>query len=280
MEYLPAQLESLFAQDLDGELKLLVRDDGSTDGTADYIAALDDPRIVLVRGENLGPRGSFYDLLRRANEEDAGFFALCDQDDVWHSNKLRYAISTLEEGQPSLYASSLNLVDQDLNPLQTFTHPGNASFASALVSNFVTGCTCVFNRAFLDRLPFPADPERTIMHDWWLANVATLESRIFYDRRSHISYRQHASNHIGLKTGAVAVYRKLRRALLETPQVTRFDHVRQFALAAGDRFDARQNEIVAQFLSGQQSWLRRLNFVFKHRSDLSVLSALRFVLFR
>lgn len=278
--YLPAQLQSLFAQDVDGELSLLIRDDGSSDGTTEYIRSLADPRIRLIEGENLGPRGSFFALLRMAGDEQADFYALCDQDDVWRPDKLRRALALLEGEGPALYASSLDLVSDDLTPIQTYRHPGRRTFASTLVSNFVTGCTCVFNRAFLEQMPFPADPQRVIMHDWWLASVATLGSRIVYDQLSRIAYRQHALNHVGIKTGIVAMYRKVRKAIAEEPAVTRFNHAQQLVESAGNRLTGDQSRTIRAFLAGRASVRRRLGFVLRHRADIGMQSALRFVLFR
>lgn len=277
--YLPVQLDSLLAMHVDGELSILIRDDGSTDGTVKQILSRGDARIRLIQGRNLGPRGSFFELLRLARLEKADFVALCDQDDVWHPNKIRRALAMIEGDEPALYASSLNLVDEDLRPISTFEHPGNRSFTATLLSNFVTGCTCVMNRAFVDRIPFPENGNKVIMHDWWLASVATLGSRIAYDRRSLICYRQHASNHVGVRTGIAALVAKLKKAVLQKPIVTRFDHVRQLQLSAAALLSDDQHAVIATFLAGEGSWRRRLAFVVRHRSDIGLRSAIRFVVF-
>jgi glycosyltransferase involved in cell wall biosynthesis len=279
VKYLPAQIDSLLEQDFGGELAILIRDDGSSDGTVEYIRSRNDPRIRLVEGANLGPRGSFFELLRMARNENADFFALCDQDDFWRPNKIRRALALLEGDGPVLYASSLDLVDENLTYMQNFVHPGAKSFVSTLLSNFVTGCTCVFNRAFLERLPFPSDADRTLMHDWWLASVATLEGKIVYDRQSFIGYRQHGQNHVGIQTGIADLYLKLRKAIVAKQATTRFDHVKQLVAAAGDRFSDLQREVAGEFLSGQTSWLLRLKFVLRYRAQLGIRSAVRFVLF-
>jgi glycosyltransferase involved in cell wall biosynthesis len=51
-------VESLLAQDVDG-FEVIVVDDGSRDGTADAIAAIDDPRLSVLRNErNIGANAS------------------------------------------------------------------------------------------------------------------------------------------------------------------------------------------------------------------------------
>lgn len=278
IRYLPAQLDSLLGSDVDGELSILIRDDGSTDGTADRVRRLGDPRIRLVEGANLGPRGSFFELLRLARSDDADFVALCDQDDVWRPDKMRRALAMIGGEEPALYASSLDLVDEHLRDIGTFQHPGNRSFTATLLTNFVTGCTCVMNRAFLDGMPFPENGDKVIMHDWWLASIATLGGRIAYDRRSFIRYRQHASNHVGVKTGIAALAAKLKKAMLQKPVVTRFDHARQLQLSADALLSDEQRTILSEFLKGELSWRRRLAFVLRHRADIGAQSALRFVI--
>jgi glycosyltransferase involved in cell wall biosynthesis len=278
--YLQAQLDSLLAQQFAGRLTVLIRDDGSTDGTVYSIKSRQDPRIRLVEGRNVGPRESFFQLLRMAQREDADYVALCDQDDVWRPDKMDRALSCLKSDQPSLYASSLDLVDENLQPIATYVHRQNRSFVSTLFCNYITGCTCVMNRAFVDQLPFPADPDKTIMHDWWLASIASLKRCESYDPVSRISYRQHASNHVGLQTGFGALCRKVVKSLRSRPVVSRFDHARELLASAGDRLSEHQRETISAFISGENSRLRRLRFVLEHRADIMARSALQFLIVR
>lgn len=52
MRYLSTSVESALANEL--ELELLIVDDGSTDGTAAYVASLTDPRVIALHQENRG----------------------------------------------------------------------------------------------------------------------------------------------------------------------------------------------------------------------------------
>ena len=153
MKYLPEQIDSVFAQEGAIGLALMVRDDGSNDDTVAYLRNRDE-HISVERGSNIGPCKSFLELLRKAKQSQFDFVALCDQDDVWEPTKLAAAIHSMPPDRPALYASALTLVDEELKPIGVFKHRGDRSFAATLLCNFVTGCTCVLNRKFLDALVF------------------------------------------------------------------------------------------------------------------------------
>src|SRR5918999_777873 len=53
MPYLPEAVASILDQTL-RDFSLLIIDDGSNDGTADYLESLTDPRIEVVRGTHRG----------------------------------------------------------------------------------------------------------------------------------------------------------------------------------------------------------------------------------
>jgi hypothetical protein len=63
------------------------------------------------------------------------------------------------------------------------------------MQNTVTGCTMIINRKLAQiSLPIADD---AIMHDWWIALVATQFGMIYTIKESTISYRQHSNNEVG-----------------------------------------------------------------------------------
>ncbi len=212
--FIRQQLDSILAQDCEtagvADFKLLIRDDGSDDGVEDILNeySLKFPdRVSWYRGGNVGVIASFFDLMRRA-DEDADYFALADQDDYWLSGKMRAGVARLEEasrglgaGLPLLYCCRPTLVDENLDEIESNIkdpdiRPG---FGNALIENIVTGCTAVFNGE-LRRLVIKKEPEHAVMHDRWLYLTASCFGSVFYDEKSYMLYRQHGDNAVGRNT--------------------------------------------------------------------------------
>ena len=63
-DYLSEQLESLANQTVAGDMTVYIRDDRSSDNTFEIIDRWRDRlSIVLFKGQNKGPAGSFWELL-------------------------------------------------------------------------------------------------------------------------------------------------------------------------------------------------------------------------
>ena len=198
--FLREQLDSLLAQ-TGIETGILVRDDGSSDGTAaileEYAAR---GALRWYRGENRGPSGSFWQLLRDAEEAD--LYAFCDQDDVWDADKLRIAADVLERaepGIPALYCGDVRVTDERLGVIAPrMLGPASADYPHALVKNIAPGCTFVFNRAALELLRRYDDTALGLeFHDWTAYQIIACFGYVFFDPEPHMSYRQHAGNAIG-----------------------------------------------------------------------------------
>lgn len=121
--YLPAQLSSLCAQVV--SFTAILRDDGSADDTPALLAAQchQDARFRLspTSGVHLGAVGGFFALMREAADSGAPV-ALCDQDDIWHPDKLTRLHAALSDAEarfgadtPILVHSDARIVDADVD---------------------------------------------------------------------------------------------------------------------------------------------------------------------
>lgn len=108
--YLPAAVESVLRQSLE-DFELLILDDGSTDGSAEYLARLADPRVRVVRNErNLGLTRSLNVGLDLAREL---FLARMDADDVAAPRRLERQVEFLDRHpNVGVVGSSRVLIDE------------------------------------------------------------------------------------------------------------------------------------------------------------------------
>ncbi|MCW8087487.1 glycosyltransferase [Roseococcus sp. MDT2-1-1] len=209
--HLGAQLDSLARQE-GVDWRLLVRDDGSSDGTPallDGFAAAHPGRVRrLPGGERLGALPSFTALLRAAEGGDA--YAFMDQDDVWLPGKLARAARLLSEGREAV-CGRLRLVDSGLNPLGFSAVPSvPPRFASLLAHNVAAGCTMAMSPRGRD-MALAAPPPPGTMHDWWCALLVTGQGgRLLFDEEPCMLYRLHGANQVG---GAASLPSRALRAL-------------------------------------------------------------------
>lgn len=230
-KYLPAQIDSVLAQDIaqTARLELLVRDDGSSDATTEILAQYQKAnKLTWYTGSNLRPEKSFWHLLQNAPEAD--LYAFCDQDDYWFPTKLSRAVHMLEQvenqNQPLLYCSAFTATDGDLNPITVEKSPLNryTDYAHALIYSTAPGCTFVFNHAARAAAKqYDMDQNQVVIHDWLIHKIVTiLGGTMIYDPEAHIYYRQHGDNAIGVHaTGLGDFAARVRRFLSGSGRQTR-----------------------------------------------------------
>lgn len=160
---------------------------------------------------------------------EGDLIALCDQDDVWHPERIaRMAAEFERRADLLLLHTDARLVDGNLRSLDQSLfasleaepaelaeiHAGRA-FDAFMRRNLVTGATTVFRRSLLaDALPFPAE----WLHDEWLGLVAAAVGRVDVLEEQWIDYRQHGTNEVGARRRSLLdKVRKARAARGDTP---------------------------------------------------------------
>lgn len=206
--YIQEQIESILHQE-NVTVHILVRDDGSNDGTLDILKKYEElDKLELVKGQNIGWRLSFMELLYDSSEYN--YYAFCDQDDIWLPNKLNVAIqylSSMPANDPNLYCSNLNYYkDGEQFGLVVKSAP-QLSLEFALMRSLAAGCTMVFNSVLRDSIKCNK-PRLVIAHDYWVYQVATLLGNVYYDMNSYILYRQHSNNQIGVRIKKKEIWKK------------------------------------------------------------------------
>lgn len=197
--YINPFLDSLEAQ-TDQNFRLLVRDDGSSDGTLDAVLARRDRLHVEVMptDQRAGAALSFMKLLQWAGSGHSAYL-FADQDDVWLPEKVERAVKVLTDAgdTPTLYCTRQQLVDAELSPLGLSALPRSLDVYNAAVENVVTGCTMGINGALRDLVLQDGIPIGYRMHDAWIYLVASALGKVIQDPWPSVLYRQHGSNTVG-----------------------------------------------------------------------------------
>lgn len=207
-KYLEIQLQSVLLNE--GVERVILQDDGSTDGTLSLLKAAvrSDDRVMLgqAMGHQLGPIGNFFSLIRQC---PPGYAALCDQDDLWHADRIAAGLARLKAREkivgahvPMMVHSDMRVVDETGGLIypSAFAHQGwdakACTVAPLLVQNNVTGCTLLMNDALLSLLKtVPQGAEAGMsMHDWFIALTAASFGEIHFEPRPLVDYRQHGKN--------------------------------------------------------------------------------------
>lgn len=251
--FLREQLDSILAQKLpeDIELKIIVRDDGSKDGTIDILdeyAAKND-NVVYYTGENLKPAKSFWHLLKNCPQSD--FYAFSDQDDVWYQDKLERAIKTLQErsdqDMPLLYTSNVMVTDSNLNKIGIMnSEKMYTDFAHILIYNVSNGCTQVFNNPAREEfIKYDMDANLVIMHDRLADLLTAMFGELIYDEAPTMYYRQHENNVVGEQSiGKVKSFFKRVKRFLSSSNSIRSDRCKMFLKLYGDRLTDEQKRLL------------------------------------
>lgn len=206
-DYLVEQLDSILSQTY-SNFRLLISDDCSTDGTRKILEEYKkkDKRIQLFfQGKNLGVIKNFEYLLKKVESK---YYMLSDQDDIWKENKIEKSIEKLEDSESDLVYSDLEVVDANLNVTYKSYWKLKGiykkikkynNFEALYLNNFVTGCTIISKKKYIeDILPLPNE-SKFVLHDYWIALIISQKGKISYIEEPLIKYRQHKNNKIGSK---------------------------------------------------------------------------------
>ncbi|HFI0055173.1 TPA: glycosyltransferase family 2 protein [Streptococcus suis] len=205
-QFLAEQIRSIQDQTYT-DWTLLVRDDGSSDKTREILQdyASQDSRIRLIdveETENLGVIKSFHRLV---HYEQADYYFFSDQDDVWLPDKLAVSLQEAQSyptDQPLMVYMDLTVVDQDLqvmteSMIRSQSHHANTKLVQELTENTVTGGVSMINHSLASLW---TKTEDIIMHDWYLALLASAFGKLVFIDKAGELYRQHADNVLGART--------------------------------------------------------------------------------
>ncbi|WCF07860.1 glycosyltransferase family 2 protein [Paenibacillus thiaminolyticus] len=215
-KYLAEQLDSLLKQSHSYFL-ITIRDDGSSDSTTaiirEYVSHYPH-KIEAFFENNVGVIASFFELLTKHVHKDTDYICLCDQDDVWMSDKLERGLHALgghTGNMPMMHITSTQMVNDMLQPLNCWPPAPRRgpSFFNALIENIAVGATMMINRPTIEMMQrHVPHPEHIVMHDWWAYLVVSAFGKVIYDEKPSILYRQHQRNVVGGQNGIIETLEK------------------------------------------------------------------------
>lgn len=278
-QYIDEQMQSLLDQ-VEIELHVLIRDDGSKDGTVEKLKRWAEhypDKFMIMLSSNMGVVSSFFELIQRSSEH-FDYYAFCDQDDVWLPTKLISAIHKLNglserssepaRKHPLMYCSTTQMTDESLNPTKIWPPMPEEKLSpyNALIENVCVGCTMLMNREamLLIKQQMPKDVDKVIMHDWWVYLSVSCFGEVVFDQNSYILYRQHQHNALGGATDRLFSkwVKRVKRFIKGKNRYILSRQADEFVAAFGARIKPTYLQDINNFLSAYRKGpVRRLQYI-------------------
>jgi glycosyltransferase involved in cell wall biosynthesis len=197
VRFIETQLKSIHSQ-LGVTVEIWVRDDGSTDGTEEYVkqSSLIHNLVSDSKG-HLGTTGSLLEILGRIGEVE--FLAFADQDDIWEPSHLSKAIGHISKKEPSLYFPRYRIFfeSQKIHP-KIIDRATSISSSNSFVENPIIGCGIVINSASVSLMQKISFSTGTHL-DWQLYFLHTCVGNVVQGHRIGVNYRIHDKNQVGFR---------------------------------------------------------------------------------
>lgn len=201
MDWLYKQLSSIKNQTYK-DLEVIVLDDNSSSCDRIFMMVQEFGFKFLKNDINLGSNKTFEKLTNLSNGD---FIAYCDQDDIWHSDKLSILIENIKSSV--LIYSDVNVIDEYDNILtKSITETRKRHILKCgvditkelIFSNPVIGCTMLIKADIAkSAIPFA----KNLVHDHYLAIIASTYGEIALTNKPLIDYRIHSSNQTSIFSG-------------------------------------------------------------------------------
>ena len=195
LRYIAETMETVLKQTYQ-DFEVLVVNDGSTDGTADWVNALSarEPKVRMVSQANQGLAGARCTGVTNARGK---YVAFIDDDDLWELTKLEKQVNSLESNpQAGLCYTWTALADSQGKPtgrVIASNAEGNVWQAMTEMNIVCCGSTPMIRRSCFDDLGL-FDRQVSPSDDWdmWWRIAAKYEFTVI--KEPLVLYRQHPNN--------------------------------------------------------------------------------------
>lgn len=199
-KYIGDQIESLLDQTY-SNIDIYIRDDRSRDNTVNVIRSYigKEPvgkKIILIDNNdiNWGYVRNVFDTWKLTDPAD--YYCFCDQDDVWHKDKVEKSVALLESkgtDKPALCFTGFNFCDSELrfmrasDPVPEPLGLRNVCY-DFLALNFNIMVNHSFRETFFANLPL--DGSYPNYPDFWMSQVAACYGRLYCLQEATVEYRR------------------------------------------------------------------------------------------
>lgn len=223
--FIREQMDSILDQ-TELPYEIIVCDDGSSDETVSILDEYSTSSIVPIEIlHNEGNMGSTLSFSKAISKAAGDVIVLCDQDDLWKSDRLEKIRNVFEQDDniTGVY-SDAELIDESGKPLEkslwkelsitnkefsALKEGGISAFKVLLKRNVITGAAFAFkNRCIDTQAIFP----KLWVHDAWIVINLVIKGRIGFVPECLVGYRQHSANQIGLGKKSIWARYKYRPA--------------------------------------------------------------------
>jgi len=204
--FIVPQIDSILAQSHQN-FSINIFDDCSDDATLSIISHYQQANTNIylhINSSCVGFVKNFEQAITTLSSKGA-YIALCDQDDLWHEDKLALGLHALKSSEkmypkkPVLVHSDLRLIDEEgccihgsFFTQKRIALPAEKSLAKILGYNGVMGNTLMMNNQLAKlALPFP---DALKYHDYWLALVNEVFGVRMTLNQRLVDYRIHQHN--------------------------------------------------------------------------------------
>lgn len=218
-KYIKDQLDSILNQSVRPN-KIFINIDKSTDKTVDILRKYQKnfPEINIIGSKKkLGSAGlNFLYMLRNIDFTNADYIALSDQDDIWKKDKIKIALSFLQNGF-DCYSSNVEAFWENGRKKILYKNQTQKKY-DYLFESAGPGCSFVFSKkislALKKFLASNKNNDFDQYHDWFIYAFARSNKYKWHiDSYPSLFYRQHSNNVFGANVGIKAFHIRARSVL-------------------------------------------------------------------
>ncbi|MEO1005253.1 MAG: glycosyltransferase family A protein [Cyanobacteria bacterium J06638_38] len=194
MAYLPETVNNVLAQTYT-DFELIVVDDGSSDGTSEWVDQLEDPRVRLITQTNMGLAGASNTGIINSQ---GGYIAFIDADDLWSATKLEQQVAILdrhpEVGIVNTWVTYMNDAGASTGRIVKTVAEGYIWQDLIKVNQIECGSIAMIRRSCFDEVGLFDTNLRSYVQDWdmWLRLALKCQFKVI--RQPLVYYRQRVSS--------------------------------------------------------------------------------------